>query len=235
MSQIIEVTQRYLLPDLPPTDLPYDDGEPMESNWQRIQISLLVESTHRRWPGRTDFFAGGNMFIYYSVKQARDREFKGPDFFVVKGVDGARDRRSWIVWDEDARFPDVIIELLSPTTADEDLGPKKALYERTFKTPDYFCCADEVASLEGWRLRDGRYTALAADEQGRLWSEELQVWLGPWTGKYQGTASTWLRCFFPDGRLVPVADEIAETERQRAETAEAEMARLRADLERLKG
>ena len=29
---------------LPPTDLPYDDGEPLESNWHRAQISAFVES-----------------------------------------------------------------------------------------------------------------------------------------------------------------------------------------------
>ncbi|MBI3361621.1 MAG: Uma2 family endonuclease [Chloroflexi bacterium] len=239
MSQVIEVIQRYEIPDLPPTDLPYDDGEPMESNWHRIQIGLLVESIHQRWPGRTDFFAGGNMFIYYSMKQVRDRNYKGPDFFVVKGVDGTRNRHSWIAWEEDARLPDVIVELLSPSTAYQDLGAKKDLYERIFKTPDYFCCDADVASLQGWRLSDVRYAPLSANEHGRLWSEELQAWLGPWTGEYQGTIATWLRLFLPDGTLVATQAEAererAEAERERAESAEAELVRLRAELERLKG
>lgn len=231
MSQVIEVIERIEVPE-PPTDLPYEDGEPMESNWHRLQIALLVELIHRLWPGRTDFFVGGNMFIYYSARQVRDQDYKGPDFFVAKDVDGSYDRDSWIAWEEDLRLPDVIVELLSPKTASQDLGPKKRLYERVFKTPDYFCCAKGATSLQGWRLREGRYAPLTPNEDGRLWSEELQAWIGPWTGEYHGTTATWLRFFFPDGTLVPTN---AEAERQRAEAAEAEIARLRAELERLKG
>jgi hypothetical protein len=61
---IIEVVQRIEVPDIPDIELPYDDGEPLETNWYRLQINLLGDMLHRHWPERTGFFAGGNMFIY---------------------------------------------------------------------------------------------------------------------------------------------------------------------------
>lgn len=231
MSQVIQVVERYLMPDLPQVELPAEDGLPLESSWHRIEINLLVDCVRQHWRGRTDYFVGGNMFIYYSLRQARTREYKGPDFFVVKGVDGTRDRRSWIVWEEDGRLPDVIIELLSPTTAAEDLGPKKDLYATTFRTADYFCYDPDTLQLLGWRLEGRNYVPLAPNPRGHLWSEQLQAWLGLWQGEYQGIYATWLRLYDTAGNLIPTGEE---AERQRAEAAEAEVARLRAELDKLR-
>ena len=232
MPQYIEVVERIIVPDLPKIELPSDDGLPLESNWHRIQISLLVENVRQHWRGQTDFFAGGNMFLYYSMQQVRSRHYKGPDFFVVKNVDG-KNRPVWIVWEENSRFPNVIVELLSPTTADADLGSKKDLYEQTFKTPEYFCCDPDTRRLQGWRLGQHlTYESLKPNERGSLFSEQLDAWLGLWEGVYQGVQATWLRLFGPDGQLVPTGEE---AERQRADAAEAEAARLREELERLKG
>jgi len=253
---IIEVVQRIEVPDIPDIDLPYDDGEPLESNWHRLQINLLGDALHQHWSERTDFFAGGNMFVYYSLEQARTRDYKGPDFFVVLGVDGTRARHSWIVWQEEGRYPDVIVELLSPTTMSQDLGPKKDLYERVFKTAEYFCVNPDDWSLQGWHLENRHYGALPPDDRGWLWSATLQLWLGIQEGHFQGTTTNWLRFFTPAGMLVPTAEEAAETaytraeaewaraeteraraeaEHARVETLEAENARLRAELERLRG
>ncbi len=84
MPEIMEVVERFVVPDLPKIELPSEDGLPFESNWHRIQINLLIDCTRQHWRGQTNFFAGGNMFIYYSTRQARTRDYKGPDFFVVK-------------------------------------------------------------------------------------------------------------------------------------------------------
>ena len=122
---VIEVVQKVWVPEVPDIELPYEDGEPLESHWHRLQINLFGDMLDQSWQGRTDFFAGGNMFVYYSLEQARNRDYKGPDFFVVKGVDRSRQRRSWIVWQEGGRYPDVIIELLSPTTIEEESGTQE--------------------------------------------------------------------------------------------------------------
>lgn len=78
------------------------------------------------------------MFVYYSSTQARNRDFRGTDFFAVLDVDGTTSRQGWVVWDEDGRYPDVIVELLSESTAEADFGIKKDIYERRFRTPNYF-------------------------------------------------------------------------------------------------
>jgi hypothetical protein len=52
-----------------------------------------------------------------SWKAERDRApYKGPDLLVVVGVDGTKRRKHWVVWDEDDRFPDLIVEITSPST-----------------------------------------------------------------------------------------------------------------------
>ena len=232
MSRIIEVVERIIVPDFPAIELPSEDGLPLESNWHRGQINLLVESVRQLWTGQTDFFVGGNMFVYYSLQQVRNRDYKGPDFFVAKNVNGVKDRPSWIVWEENGRFPDVIVELLSPTTADADLGAKKDLYERTFKTPEYYCYDPDSRRLLGWRLEKRFPYTPIAPKDGRLWSEELGVWLGIWEGEYQGFLAPWIRLFSRDGDMQPTA---ADAERARAESAESEADRLREQLRRLKG
>lgn len=205
-------------------DLPTEDGEPLESAWHRAEISLLIDSLTQAWEDRTDYYTGGNMFVYYSEEQVRNRDYRGPDFFVVKGVDGTISREAWIVWQENGRYPDLIIELLSPSTAELDKTTKKQLYERTFRTPEYFGYDPNTQELFGWRLMDGEYILLKKDELGRLWSKELQFWLGLWEGKYHSLNELWLRFFDEDGQIVPTA----------AEAAEKEIAQLREELAHLK-
>lgn len=217
-----------------PTDLPSEDGENMESAWHRDQMNLLIESLRVRWRGRTDYYCGGNMFIHFSPKHVRNQDFRGPDFFAVLDVDGTREREYWAVWDEEGRYPDVIVELLSPTTAKADRTTKKFIYERTFKTMNYFLYDPTTGILEGHRLdKNFRYQPLAPEE-GRLWCEALGCWLGSWEGPFLEASNTWIRMFEPDGKMVPLFSELADAEKQRAEAAEAEIANLRAELERLK-
>src|SRR3954451_8053399 len=83
---------------LPQVELIETDGEPLESDWHRIEINLLAELVYVHFAGRDDFFAGGNMFIYYSEQQARNRDFRGPDFFFVWGASPNPTRPYWAVW-----------------------------------------------------------------------------------------------------------------------------------------
>jgi len=114
-------------------DLPCDDGEPMESARHRDQMWLLIYSLKAYWSDR--ILRGGNMFIHYDPDNRQ--RFRGPDFFLVLDVED-RERKSWVVWREGMRFPDVIIELLSDSTRTIDKGEKKALYERVFRTAEYY-------------------------------------------------------------------------------------------------
>ncbi len=219
-------------------DLPGDDGEPMENERERLQINLTLESLDQYWQDRSDFYAGGNMFVYYSFTQAQTvikelndpdgppRAFRGPDVFVVLDVDGSYRRQKWVTWQEEGRYPDVIFECLSPSTRHHDLTVKKALYEQTFRTHEYFCFdymnPADTESLRGWRLdAKGFYQPLEVDSRGWLWSERLQVWLGLWSGVYARDKNLWMRLYTPDGKLIltpaEYAQQHAEQEHQRAE------------------
>jgi Uma2 family endonuclease len=247
-----------------PFELVYDDGVPLESDWHTREFPLLRDLIRQTMveQARTDYFAGANIFVYYSVEQAREvyeeetkgleqRAFRGPDVFWVGGVDPDRKRKSWIAWEEDGRLPDVIVELLSPSTASKDRNEKKALYAQVFRTAEYFLYEPETGKLEGWRLVDRSYRTIQPDERGRLWSGQLGVFLGLWHGVILGHENDWLRLFRPNGSLVPTQEELAvaadqraeaesqraeaerqraEAERRRADAAEAELARLRALL-----
>lgn len=213
--------------ELPEIELITEDGEPLESGWHRSEINLLIETYRYHMGDRTDYYVGGNMFIYYSLEQARRLDYRGPDFFVVLDVDGSYSRDAWVVWKEGGCYPNVIIELLSPSTEKQDLTTKKDLYERVFRTPEYFCYSKYTHAFFGWNLVDGKYESIQPNEKGWLWSEQLQLWIGTWEGTYLGEKDTWLRFYDKEGNFVLTP---AEAEQQRAE---AELAKLKAKLQAL--
>ncbi|MFM7441321.1 MAG: Uma2 family endonuclease, partial [Snowella sp.] len=79
--------------------LPYDDGETMETQRHKLQMDLLIEGLDIWLEQREDGYVGGNMFIYFSQAQLKNQDFKGPDFFAVTGV-SKKERKSWVVWEE---------------------------------------------------------------------------------------------------------------------------------------
>lgn len=203
----------------PPGDL--DSNEPpMESYQHLIQMLLLLESLELFWKERTDFFAAGNLTIYFSPRQLKSEHFRGPDFFVVLGTE-RRPRKSWVVWEEDGRYPNVIVEVLSNSTESIDRGFKKQTYQDVFRTPDYFWFHPETLELSGFHLVDGHYEPLSPDASGRLWSAQLALFLGVEQGQ--------LRFFTREGELVPAGKELA----LRAESAERRAALLAEKLREL--
>jgi Uma2 family endonuclease len=210
----------------PPGDI-YSDEPPLESSLHLQQLLLLLKCLDWLWKDRTDYFAAGNLTIYYSPNQLKSEDFRGPDLFVVLGAE-KRPRKSWVIWEEDGQYPHIIIELLSDSTAKTDRGFKKTLYANVFRTPDYFWFDPASLEFEGFHLLDGRYEALEPNEQGHLWSQQL--------GLFLGIHAETLRFFLPDGMLVPTPEETAEAEYQRAEAeqqrAEAEQQRAEAEQQR---
>ncbi|MBL8795791.1 MAG: Uma2 family endonuclease [Planctomycetia bacterium] len=206
------MTPTTAVPVQQPTDFPWpnvklveSDGEPMDTPWHRDAMNLLIEQVRWQLRDRQDYFVGGNMFIYFNVEQARNRDFRGPDFFFVDGAQPNEHRLWWAIGEEGGKYPDVIIELLSPTTAVEDRTTKKQVYERTFRTGEYFLYDPTTRQLDGWRLLDRRYQRIEPDARGWLWCDQLKLWLGVWgkaptrIGLTPGCASTtptgtWSRC-----------------------------------------
>jgi Uma2 family endonuclease len=195
----------------PPCDLESDEPE-MESYLHLVQMALLLQTLELFWKDRTDFFAAGNLTIFFSPRQLESEKFRGPDFFVVLGAE-KKPRKSWTVWHEDGRYPNVIVEILSDGTAALDRGLKKQIYQDVFRTPDYFWFDPETLELAGFHLVEGRYEPLAPDAHGRLPSAQLGLHLGLHEGQ--------LRFFTPGGALVPSGREIAaQAERMAAKLRE---------------
>jgi Uma2 family endonuclease len=204
-------------------DLPCDDGEPMETPRHREQMNLLIDTLKIHWSDRTGYYVGGNMFVHYDPENRR--RSRGPDFFLVLNVED-RERKSWVVWREGMRFPDVIIELLSDSTRSEDEGPKKVLYAELFRTSEYYLYDPYSQAFTGYQLRGNQYIEIEADEEARIYSEV--------TGLYVGVREGWLRWITLEGEVVASPAERAEQERQRAEQEKqrAEQEKQRAEQER---
>jgi Uma2 family endonuclease len=222
------------VPELPPTDLVFDDGVPLESNRHRLATNLLIDSVYAALKPREDFYASGNMFVYYSLAQIKNRDFRGPDFFVALNVDGKKERQGWVVWEEDGKYPDVIVELMSPSTAEVDLMTEKEIYEQRFSTSYYFVFDPfNAQSLQGWALQNGQYVALQPNAKGWLWCEALGLWLGTWHGLILQEQADWLRFYFPNEQLVLLPRE-REYERAQQAELQVEQERLRTEQERLR-
>lgn len=107
----------------PSSDI-YSNEPHWETEFHGRQSWLLIQSLELLWKDRQDFYALGNLSIYYSPHQPKPEIFRGPDFFVFLGVE-RKPRKSWVVWAEKGRYPNVIVELVSPRTVEIDRGLKK--------------------------------------------------------------------------------------------------------------
>uniref|UniRef100_A0A7C3ZN53 Uma2 family endonuclease n=1 Tax=Planktothricoides sp. SpSt-374 TaxID=2282167 RepID=A0A7C3ZN53_9CYAN len=216
--------QKPEIPTFPPEDL-WSDEPPLETYRHLEELIILLTSLNRFWSDRTNFFAAGNMTVYYSSRQRKDEELRGPDFFVVLNTE-RRERKSWVVWEEDGKYPNVIIEVLSDSTATVDRNKKKLLYQDVWRTPDYFWFHPYTMEFKGFTLVHGKYVEIPLNEQSWLWSDELQL--------YVGILNERLRFFTPEGELVLTPEEEADAERQKVEEErqKAELERQRADAER---
>jgi Uma2 family endonuclease len=227
MTQAATPTVKQLVPQqiedelgLPPADL-WSDEPPLESDLHRDQIDLLIRLIRWAFRDRQDVYVAGNLTVYYSPNQKKSEYFRGPDVFVVLGTEN-RSRRSWTVWHEGGKYPNLVVELLSDSTADVDRGEKKQIYETIWRLPEYFWFDPVTLEFQGFQLVRGQYESIQPNAQGWLWSDEL--------GLYLGICDRTLRLFTTGKALVPLPEEDAI---QRAEQAEQELELVRSQQQEL--
>jgi Uma2 family endonuclease len=180
-----------------PIEIESDEPE-LESDLHREQINLLVRLLKYYWRDRQDVYVTGNLTVYYNPDKLTNRDFRGPDVFVVMDVE-KRDRKSWVLWNEGNKYPNLVIELLSDSTAKVDRSTKKLLYQDLWRLPNYFWFDPDSLEFAGFKLVDGKYEAIAPNESGYLWSDQLELYLGIYEKQ--------LRWFTADGELIPTAEE----------------------------
>lgn len=208
--------------DIPPTnkDYPTSDGRPMaETDFHRILMTELIDTLDVYYANDSQVYVSGNLLIYYVPGDLL--RHLSPDVFVVKGVSKHK-RLNYLTWEE-GKSPDVVIELTSSSTRNEDLKDKFALYEKTLHVPEYFLF-DPLGDyldppLRGYRLRQGSYRAIHPVE-GRLPSRILNLHL-------ERVGKT-LQLYDP------AAGQLLRTSQERAEQAEAENQCLRQEMEELR-
>jgi Uma2 family endonuclease len=234
--------------------LPFSDGEPMETMRHFEQMMLLVTTLGEAWRERDDFFVGGNQFIYFSELQTRRNDFRGPDVYVVLDTE-KKERKSWVVWEENGRLPNVVIELLSESTERVDRGEKMRIYARVWRTPEYYLYDPIDHRFEGYVLDPvrGEYQRLEHDAEGALPVRQLGLRLAVRDTKLVYDVVPALRWIDDSGAVLPTDHERlaaqrasldaervraesererAESERERAEAAERRLAELEAELRR---
>ncbi len=210
------------------SDLPSEDGEPMETARHRLQMNVLIDTLADAWADRDDFYVGGNMFVYFSETHAKS--FRGPDVFVVLDTT-KQSRDKWYAWEEGGKLPDVVIELLSPTTRAIDRGEKKRIYERVWKLATYVMYDPFGHELEVLApAEDGTFVPVPKDARGDFAVAPTGLSLGLRPGDIHEEAGPFLRWIDADGAPLPLGRERAE-EAERARD-EAQVARDEAQVAR---
>jgi Uma2 family endonuclease len=140
------------------------------------------------------------------------------------------ERKSWVVWQE-GKSPDVVIELMSESTATFDKTRKKDIYQDELQVPEYFLYDPFSGELLGYRLVGGVYHPIAADAQGGLVSQKTGLRLVQWRGEYDRIAIVWLRWATLDGVLLPTKDERVEQAEQKVEQERRKVEQFRRENE----
>ncbi|MDY7007309.1 MAG: Uma2 family endonuclease [Cyanobacteriota bacterium] len=208
-----------IMPDA--TQLESDEPE-MESSQHYMQLMLLVSCLEWLWRDRNDYFIGANLTIFYSRQYLKTKDFRGPDFFLVKQTE-KRPRKSWVVWEENGKYPNLIIELLSDSTARVDRNMKKELYQNNFRTPEYFWFDPESLEFMGFRLAQNGYAEIQPNNQGWRWSQELELYLGVDGGQ--------LRYFTANGQRVPTPQEAAIEEQLLVQKAQSQVQKAQSQVQ----
>lgn len=215
-------------------DYPDSDGRPLGETPLHIDnLTYLVHMLRIRYERDPQVYIAGNMFVYY-VPGNRLRHVS-PDVFVVLGIPKSTtpERRRYLVWEE-GKPPDIVFEMTSESTREEDIDDKMVIY-RNLGVREYFLYDpyEEYLDppLQGYRLVEGEYQPIAA-VAGRLPSSVLGLHLETSEGfmrLYDPATQTWLPTPPEDHQ----ARLEAEAARQEAEAArqEAEAERLRAETE----
>lgn len=151
----------------------------MESDLHLLAMLSMIGSLRHLYRRKKTVFIGGNMFLFY--REGHPNARKAPDIMVAKGAEPKENRKSYKIWEEKT-VPGFIMEFTSRETAQEDLGPKKVLYQ-SLAVREYFLFdpAGEwlTEQLMGFRLMGDEYQDVLPEKGGGLLSLELGLRLVP--------------------------------------------------------
>ena len=199
---------------------PESDGKPMAETERHFRELLKnFNRIENHFAHIRDAYVLGDMMMYY--EEGNPRKSISPDIFVAFGI-GRKERRIYKIWEE-GKPPDFVLEFASRGTYRNDLTRKVQLYA-VIGIPEYFVYDVDrrylPTPLIGFRLIGQDYVEISALPTGGIPAATLGLefhLLDDGLGIYDPEADAWLK-----------------TSTERAEEAEAQVARLQAELERLK-
>ena len=168
-----------------PFDYTYDkegyltsDGQPVaeyDINLQQMTNSIL---SLKVWYGDRAVYVGANNYIHY--KKGDFNRHVSPDCYVVFGVPNGL-RENYKSWENGGKIPAIVFEFTSKKTAIEDQDKKFEIYEQFLRVPEYILFDPNGDYLrppfQGWRLDEaGNYQRIPL-ENGRLYSEQLDMFM----------------------------------------------------------
>ena len=227
------------LVDASQIEYPSEDGLPMaESDHQRIPLTYGVESLDLHFKSISDIYVSGNLLIY--PERGNPYESVAPDVFVVFGVED-RKRDSYKLWAEKAA-PSFVLEILSASTATKDRSSKQGMYQ-FWGVSEYFLHDPKLAHikppLQGMRLdSDGFYkpidAEIFADGTVAVFSEtlglEVRVFANGDLRFFDPVERRYLPNYEEANQLAAEAEQRAEAEKQRADSANAIAAEMQQEM-----
>lgn len=218
------------------TQLPESDGTFVKNFQEHPQSLILTDSIgpvlQQRHPDG-QYAIGQDCGIYWRETDPPEKGAVAPDWFYVPNVPpklNGEIRRSYVLRREFIA-PLIALEFASgdgteernttplflPNAGEVSKPGKFWVYERIMRIPYYGIYEINNGKLEVYRLVDGFYQLLAANERGHYPIVPLGVELGLWQGSYLNQTQLWLRWWDEQGNLLLIGDERAELEHERAE------------------
>jgi hypothetical protein len=179
----------------------------------------------------------GDLIIKWGIEGLGDH---CPDVCVVFGLHHKEQYRSKFIVPEEGAKPAVVMEVVFPRYRQADRQTKVKQYAQA-GVEEYIILdrrrqrgqlLDEVL---GYRLEGGSYLPIGPDEEGRIYCQVLDVWIGMWSGKvllFEGATGEPLLSSQALEQLAEQERQRAEEEKQRANSAELEIAKLKQLLQK---
>ena len=225
---------------------PETDGMPLpDGRYQSERLYDLITMLKVFFMLRDDVVIGEDMFIYYV--EGNPRLTVAPDCFVVIGVSEESFLRNdtYLLWDV-GKAPDFVLEIGSPSTWRQDLGPKRDLYAR-LGVGEYWMFDPSGGDHYGFALRgetlvDGEYRPLDMQENadGGVWGHSPTLnlefhWIDGSLRLYDPVGERWLETVVDIEAARLDAEAARQVERDARLAAEERAERLEAELRRIRG
>jgi Uma2 family endonuclease len=205
----------------------------MESTPQATQRTITLESLDLVHARRPDVQFFNELLVQFPVRGRRRPAQVVPDNMVVIWKEPIKAEGSYDIPFQPVR-PFWVLEYVSPSNKRKDYEDSFEKYER-LKVPYYLVFYPDTQDLTLFHHQGEKYVSKRPNRRGRLAIPELDMEVALLDG--------WVRYWYKDELLPLPADlqrDLDETRRQlaeathRADAAEQEIARLRAELEQLR-